>query len=42
MNLFEAVKDSVTTRQAAESYGLQVKHGGMCAGAPSTTIKRPA
>lgn len=30
MNLFEAVKDSVTTRQAAESYGLQVKHGGMC------------
>lgn len=41
MNLFEAVKDSVTTRQAAESYGLQVKHGGMCR-APSTTIKRPA
>ena len=24
MNLFEAVKDSVTTRQAAESYGVQV------------------
>ena len=30
MNLFGAVKDSVTTRQAAESNGLQVKHGGMC------------
>ena len=30
MNLFEAVKNSVTTRQAAERYGLRVGHGGMC------------
>ena len=30
MNLFDAVKDNVTTRQAAERYGLRVGHGGMC------------
>lgn len=30
MTLFEAVKDNVTTRQAAERYGLQVGGGGMC------------
>ncbi len=29
MNLFEAVKDSVTTRQAAEMYGIQVRRNGM-------------
>ncbi len=29
MNIFEAVKDSVTTRQAAEMYGIQVRRGGM-------------
>lgn len=30
MNVFEAVKESVTTRYAAESYGIQVRHNGMC------------
>ena len=30
MTLFESVKDSVTTRQAAERYGLHIGHGGMC------------
>ena len=29
MNIFEAVKDSVTTRQAAEMYGIQVRRNGM-------------
>lgn len=29
MNVFEAVKDSVTTRQAAEMYGIQVRRNGM-------------
>jgi hypothetical protein len=29
MNLFEAVKDSVTTRQAAELYGIHVGRSGM-------------
>ena len=29
MNLFEAVKQSVTTRQAAERYGLKVNRNGM-------------
>ena len=29
MNIFQAVKESVTTRQAAEHYGLEVKHNGM-------------
>lgn len=28
MNVFEAVKQSVTTRQAAESYGFQVNRAG--------------
>ncbi|MCC8100077.1 MAG: CHC2 zinc finger domain-containing protein [Clostridiales bacterium] len=30
MNLFEAVKQSVTTRQAAETYGIRVNRNGMC------------
>ena len=30
MSLFESVKDNVTTRQAAERYGLKVGHSGMC------------
>ena len=30
MNLFEAVKESVTTREAAERYGLHVRRNGMC------------
>lgn len=29
MNVFEAVKQSVTTRQAAEMYGIAIKRGGM-------------
>ena len=29
MNVFQAVKQAVTTRQAAESYGLEVSWGGM-------------
>ena len=29
MNIFEAVKDSVTTREAAEMYGIQVRRNGM-------------
>ena len=29
-DLFQSVKNSVTTRQAAERYGLRVGHGGMC------------
>lgn len=29
MNVFEAVKQSVTTRQAAESYGIRVNRSGM-------------
>ncbi|MCD8153141.1 MAG: CHC2 zinc finger domain-containing protein [Clostridiales bacterium] len=29
MNLFEAVKQSVTTRQAAETYGIRVNRNGM-------------
>lgn len=31
MNVFEAVKQSVTTRQAAERYGIRVNRNGMCA-----------
>ena len=31
MNVFEATKQSVTTRQAAEHYGIHVNRGGMCA-----------
>ncbi len=30
MNVFEAVKQSVTTRQAAERYGINVNRNGMC------------
>lgn len=30
MNIFEAVKQSVTTRQAAEHYGIRVNRNGMC------------
>lgn len=29
MNVFEAVKQSVTTRQAAESYGIKIRRNGM-------------
>ena len=29
MNVFEAVKENVTTRQAAELYGIQVNRNGM-------------
>ena len=29
MNLFEAVKDAVPTRTAAEHYGIEVKRNGM-------------
>ena len=32
MNIFEAVKDSVTTRQAAELYGIKVRRNGMASG----------
>ena len=30
MNIFETDKQSVTTRQAAERYGIRVKRNGMC------------
>ena len=30
MSIFEAVKQSVTTRPAAERYGIRVKRNGMC------------
>ena len=30
MNVFEAVKQSVTTRQAAEHFGIRVGRNGMC------------
>ena len=30
MNVFETVKQSVTTRQAAERYGIQVGRNGIC------------
>jgi DNA primase len=30
LNVFEAVKQSVTTRQAAEHYGIRVGRNGMC------------
>ncbi len=30
MNVFEVVKQSVTTRQAAEHYGIKVNRNGMC------------
>ncbi len=30
MNVFEAVKEAVTTRQVAETYGIPVRRNGMC------------
>ena len=30
MNIFEAVKQSVTTKQAAKRYGIYVNRNGMC------------
>ena len=30
MNLFESVKSSITTREAAEHYGIHVGRSGMC------------
>jgi DNA primase len=30
LSIFEAVKQSVTTRQAAERYGIRVERNGMC------------
>ena len=30
MSIFEAIKQSVTTRQAAERYGVRVERNGMC------------
>jgi len=30
LNIFETVKQSVTTRQAAERYGIRVERNGMC------------
>ena len=30
MNIFETVKQAVTTRQAAERYGIRVERNGMC------------
>ena len=30
MSIFEAAKQSVTTRQAAERYGIRVEQNGMC------------
>ena len=30
MSIFEAIKQSVTTRQAAERYGIRVERNGMC------------
>lgn len=30
MNVFQAVKQSIETRQAAEAYGIEVSHNGMC------------
>ena len=41
MNVFEAVKQSVTTRQAAEHYGIRVGRTGWLA-ARSITIKPQA
>ena len=29
MNVFEAVRDTVTARQAAEAFGIRVKRSGM-------------
>ena len=41
MNVFEAVKQSVTTRQAAEHYGIRVGRNGMCA-CPFHNDKNPS
>ena len=41
MNIFEAVKDNVTTRQAAEMYGIQVRRNGM-ARCPFHNDKNPS
>lgn len=41
MNVFEAVKQNVTTRQAAELYGIPVSRNGMAV-CPFTMTKAPA
>ena len=41
MNVFEAVKQSVTTRQAAEHFGIRVDGTG-CASVPSMPTKNPS
>ncbi len=41
LNVFEAVKQNVTTRQAAELYGIPVSRNGMAV-CPFTMIKIPA
>lgn len=41
MNVFEAVKQSVTTRQAAERYGIRVNRNGMCV-CPFHSDKNPS
>ncbi|XBX05512.1 CHC2 zinc finger domain-containing protein [Enterocloster clostridioformis] len=41
MNVFEAVKQSVPTRQAAEHYGIKVSRNGMCA-CPFHNDKNPS
>lgn len=41
MNIFEAVKQSVTTRQAAERYGIRVGRNGMAA-CPFHSDKTPS
>ncbi len=41
MNVFEAVKQSVTTRQAAERYGVRVGRNGMCV-CPFHADKKPS
>lgn len=41
MNVFEAVKQSVTTRQAAEHYGIRVGRNGMCV-CPFHSDKNPS
>ena len=41
MNVFEAVKGKVTTRQAAEIYGIQVNRHGMAVG-PFRNDKNPS
>ena len=41
MNMFEAIKDSVTARQAAEFYGIHVNRNGFCQ-CPFHTDKNPS